>query len=267
MTGLSFKLYVRESAASAHECGRYWRGENFSEHLALCSEETVEPVFSQLLPRDGIIVEAGCGLGRWVIHFRSRGYRIIGLDNSLDALCRMKEFDGSLPVMAGDVLGLPLGDESVEAVMSLGVVEHFEEGPGELFREMHRVLTRDGLLFVSVPHNSRFRRLVTNNLIRVQNVLLRSIGYPMRFSEYRYTGAELRHMVARSGFEVISLEPEDFVGTRCMGLTDFPQLLGTRRRRWELNLLGRAVARFFRTVSFGTIAGGILCVAKKRPDS
>jgi SAM-dependent methyltransferase len=53
--------------------------------------------------------------------------------------------------MAADVLRLPLADNSVSAYLSMGVVEHFEEGPGQALREAARVLKAGGVALVSVP--------------------------------------------------------------------------------------------------------------------
>jgi SAM-dependent methyltransferase len=114
--------------------------------------------FSRCLPRDGVILEAGCGIGLVVRRLRVRGYNCIGLDYAFRSLMRSKTFCPELPLVGGDVLRLPYGDNSLAAIVSLGVVEHLREGPGAALKEMTRVLRRGGIACVSVPYENRLRR-------------------------------------------------------------------------------------------------------------
>ena len=52
--------------------GQSWAGESVDENVALCKYQTIEPFFLKHLPRNGKILEAGCGLGRWVIYLREK---------------------------------------------------------------------------------------------------------------------------------------------------------------------------------------------------
>jgi len=59
----------------------------------------------------------------------------------------------------GDVRDLPLEDESVDGYWSLGVIEHFYDGYGAILSEMHRIIKRDGYLFLTFPHMSKLRQI------------------------------------------------------------------------------------------------------------
>ena len=78
--------------------------------------------------RDGIILEGGCGLGRWIFHCRGT-HRILGLERSEPALRALKSYDRELRVVRGDVFQLPIQSESVDLYFSFGVLEHFQGGP------------------------------------------------------------------------------------------------------------------------------------------
>jgi len=49
---------------------------------------------------------------------------------------KAKEFDPDLPIVVGDVQNLDYPDSSFDAYISLGVVEHFEEGGPFLKQEV-----------------------------------------------------------------------------------------------------------------------------------
>ena len=106
------------------------------------------------------VLDAGCGEGVLVDEFASR-LAIEGLDQHYS----------SERVRAGSLMALPYADGSFDRALCLDVLEHltFEEQPKAL-EELHRVLTRDGQLLVSVPNlahlQSRVQFLLRGRLIR-----------------------------------------------------------------------------------------------------
>ena len=94
-------------------------------------------------------------MARWPIYLRQRGYRVFGLEWSHDA-CRDRE---GRPTPDWRCCGRtcarrPLAMRSVDAVLSLGVVEHEEAGPLEALREARRILKPGGILVLAVPYNN-----------------------------------------------------------------------------------------------------------------
>ena len=177
--------------------------------------------FMEYLPKDERIVEAGCGLGAWVIYLGDLGYDIVGIDNDAQVIGRLKEWRPSLNVSAGDIRGLPCETGSLGAVISLGVMEHFEEGCDEAMRETWRVLRPGGLFFFTVPLNNLFRKLVAHPLRGLYLRWRGAHGDSIHFAEYRYTPAEVERMLARHGFIAV---PDDM--GRFFGEGDVPWDLG-----------------------------------------
>jgi cyclopropane fatty-acyl-phospholipid synthase-like methyltransferase len=58
----------------------------------------IEALFLRHLPKGEKILEAGCGLGAWVIYLGERGYDIDGVDHDSRVIERLKEWRPSLPV-------------------------------------------------------------------------------------------------------------------------------------------------------------------------
>jgi SAM-dependent methyltransferase len=117
--------------------------------------------FHHWLPREGPILEAGCGRGLWVRRLEDWGFHCLGLDYAVATLQRSKALVPELPLLGGDVLQLPLADNSLAAYVSLGVLEHFEEGPQPALREAQRVLKHGGVACITVPYENYFRRQVS----------------------------------------------------------------------------------------------------------
>ena len=152
-----------------------WSARRIEEEVAACPRRRIARYFMEYLPKDEPILEAGCGLGAWVIYLGDRGYDIAGIDNDAQVIGRLKEWRPSLNVSAGDIRGLPCETGSLGAVISLGVMEHFEEGCDEAMRETWRVLRPGGLFFFTVPLNNLFRKLVAHPL---RGLYLRWRGFP-----------------------------------------------------------------------------------------
>ena len=103
-------------------------------------------VFRQLEAR--LIGNIGCGKGTHSIPLEQKGYRIVNIDRSMDALLLTKAFyeqHGINPLLVrADMMALPFRDDTLDGVMNFGVMEHFQniEPP---YAEMIRVLKPGGV--------------------------------------------------------------------------------------------------------------------------
>ena len=158
--------------------------------------EQVQRTFLKHLPREGIILEGGCGLGQYVNALRSRGYNCIGVDFSSKVVEMVKAIYPDMPIIVDDICRLS-GFEtgSVAAYISLGVMEHFQDGPHEALKEALRVLRRNGVLIISVPLAFRWRRLSVH-----------PEGTPLPdnacFYQYAFAPEEFRDLLINSGFRI-----------------------------------------------------------------
>ena len=148
----------------------------FDVHCSLIEEhEPLKDVLPRFLKAGDLVLEAGCGAGRWMAHLLRSGYRCVGVDYSAEVLLHIGRRYPYLVTAAGNVLGLPLQEGSFDAVLSSYVFEHFVDGPGGPLRESYRVLKPGGILVFIVPFNNLFRRLASNRFLDLA-VLLRRRG-------------------------------------------------------------------------------------------
>jgi SAM-dependent methyltransferase len=183
-----------------------------------CQAELIHDVLLAHLPKDGLIVDAGCGTAKWPIYLGRSGYRCIGAEISREACLAARAVDPAVRLVRADTRRAPLRTGSADAVLSLGVVEHDEAGPQESLRELRRILKPGGILILAVPFNNWFRRLLVNHLQSRVTRQRRRAGIALGFAEYRFSAAEVRRHLADAGFETVASYPNDLRPPKVMGL-------------------------------------------------
>jgi len=248
--------YLNLSQQHAH----MWSNRQIEDEVALCERRNLQDVFLKYLPKGERTIEAGCGLCAWLIKLDNLGYTIEGIDFDSKVISRVQEYNPKLQVFERDVTATGYDADTFGAYVSLGVVEHFEEGPEKALAEAYRILKPGGIMILTVPYNNFLRRLIYNRLRTIFVMLLRLKKKPIHFVEYRYNRQEIEKFVQKSHFSVVATGYDDFAApTESMGLyTDWPFLRSSGF--FMLNGLGKMIAaclpRFMHTC-------GIYIVAQK----
>lgn len=171
-------------------------------------------LLQRFLPTSGVILEAGCGLGPYLIKLRQLGYSVIGIDYQEECIKKIKNYSPHQPVCVADVRNIPFKDNSFTAYLSFGVIEHFAEGPQEVLDEAFHMLVADGRLILTVPHKNIFIRLKAPFNWASRNEFIRKLCNkpPKTFYYQRYFDIrELMEYVSESGFIVEQIIPHGHI--------------------------------------------------------
>ncbi len=144
-----------------------WKGGHYSlELLGPCNK--------------GRLLDAGCGSGKYAIPLQMRGFDVVGVDVSLDALRIACERSAGrkmdIPLLAANVYQLPFQDDSFDVVWCYGVLQHLMLEERELaVSEFWRILRQGGKLFLEVfgEEDMRFggREVETNTFSRENGIV------------------------------------------------------------------------------------------------
>jgi len=198
--------YYARSATQA-----FW-AEHWGGHTpaALARVAETSPLTALLLrhlpPAPAPVLEAGCGLGQYVVLLRGRGYRAVGADWAIDPLRACRAWAKDTPLAAMDLGQLAFAAGAFGACVSLGVVEHDADGPDRILAEANRVLAPGGTMLVSVPYVNVVRRLAAPR-IRHTNARVRAAGGT--FYQFAFSRREAVAAVERAGFHVLHATPYD----------------------------------------------------------
>ena len=113
-----------DSSATPDFWDSHWQKKILSQEVFL----GVKPTFvsritgKYLKPKDGVILEGGCGQATHVAALSYRGYQCIGIDNATQTISAIKKISPDLDVRLGDVRELPFENNNFIGYWSLGVI-------------------------------------------------------------------------------------------------------------------------------------------------
>ncbi len=156
-----------------------------------------------------LLVDVGCGWGRWTVAAASAGFRPIGLDVHIEALAAgirvSRQLDVRVDYVCSDADRLPFRSATVDFVFSYSVLQHLERSAVmRFFREVSRVLKPKGVCLVQLP-----------NVFGLHNMLQqakrgfregRSGTFEMRY----WSTKAIRQAVEMAGLKDMAIRPDGF---------------------------------------------------------
>ena len=148
------RLAYYRTAASADYWDEVWSREDTKQLYEKAQRGELgyyEDIFPKYLPKSGRIIEAGCGLGQFVIALQARGFQVEGVDFGTKTVEALNAKFPDLSIRWGDVTKLDVPDGYFQGYISLGVMEHREQGPEPFLAEANRMLSESGIALISIP--------------------------------------------------------------------------------------------------------------------
>ncbi len=134
---------------STHYDNKYYQDkEKVADHLVL--------TIADVLRKSGAkkVLEVGCGTGFVTNFLNHNGFDCFGCDISFFAASKSRQVNAS-------ALQLPFKTGSVDALISISMVEHLKyEETKEFLQEARRVLKNNGIIFLVTPNSKSVRSLI-----------------------------------------------------------------------------------------------------------
>jgi ubiquinone/menaquinone biosynthesis C-methylase UbiE len=127
--------------------------ESLKKHDKCVYEEFLE-ICMERISSSSLILECGCGVGRFASLFAQKGFNVVGVDiSSLFISEAIKRYSKqpSLKFFVEDVENMSFSSESFDEVCSVLFLEHAGNIENTI-REMHRVLKIGGDLIINMPN-------------------------------------------------------------------------------------------------------------------
>ncbi|MBN1157540.1 class I SAM-dependent methyltransferase [Candidatus Woesearchaeota archaeon] len=147
------------------------------------------------------VLDAGAGSGRDVAYFIEEGLDAVGIDISGEMIKTAKE-KVHVEIKKMDMRKIDLGDESFDGIWCCASLIHLpKKDVPVVLKEFHRVLKKDGIVYISVKEGEGERLTESHNLNKAQVFVA------------FYHVIELETMLRENNFEILNSSKEDVEGT------------------------------------------------------
>jgi ubiquinone/menaquinone biosynthesis C-methylase UbiE len=239
-----------------------WKGLTPESEIRMWDYYGLRQWILKYVPRYGKIVEAGCGLGRYVFYLSKLGLDIDGVDFSKQTITLLNNWKESNNFKANftvaDVSNLAYKDSSISGYISLGVIEHFVEGPHRPLREAYRVLRPGGMAIISTPSISShiFYQKIKKTIKNQIKKLIRYKLEPEKFFQYYYRPGKLFRFVENAGLKIVNYSGADLMYAFC-------EMGGFSGENIKEHCLAYKIANIFENTFLSTLGSQSITISVK----
>lgn len=179
-----------------------WKKKNLSydQLLQQVGARQITALIKNYFTKSDKVLEAGCGDGKFVFYFNSKGYNFTGLDyvdsviNKNQELARQAGLNENA-FQVGDVMDLSKYESQFDVYLSMGVIEHFKKKEQQLIiKNAYLCLKKGGKAVITVPNLLSpwtFTRFLT------------TLRYPNKRYQKNISRFKIKKMFVKEGFQTI----------------------------------------------------------------
>lgn len=214
----------------------------YDDHFAVPHRRAYDDLAWELivpmLPRaPATIVDAGCGVGRWVPRLLEMGHRVIAIEQAPGMVARARRFEplGRFELREASMEDVDLPIESADMILAMGSLQYVSR-PGPVVRRFETWLRPGGVVCILVDS---LLALVVELLRRGEETeaFERLGGRVARWSEagevaeyHLFDASALRRVLKRAGLEGVEVRGL-LVTASILGMEELTRRLATDRER------------------------------------
>ena len=162
-----------------YDNSKYWKEYYFKkfENHETSRENLFADIIARYAGKNSLVVDVGSGYGFLAKELSDHDYKlkveIVDFFEEMLVLAKKYLNNSEVKINHADILDLPFKNNSIDCISVMSVIEHFpyEEVDEDILPELHRVIKKNGYLFVHVPvktiHSQCarwFRKYILNDL-------------------------------------------------------------------------------------------------------
>lgn len=156
-----------------------------------------------------LLVDVGCGWGRWSIAGARAGFRAVGMDVHIDALAAAarvsRQLGARVDYLCADADHFPFKSGIVDVVFSYSVLQHLERSVVlRFFKEVCRVLKPGGLCLVQLPNKFGLYCMLQQAKRGFREA--RAGSFEMRY----WSRASIRRTINDAGLQDLTIQADGF---------------------------------------------------------
>jgi SAM-dependent methyltransferase len=241
-----------------------WDAADMEALLATCETDGIFPYIQKYMPAPSKVLESGCGAGRYVKYLADRGWDVIGLEWDQEAVDMIKAYWPEAKAVQGDSANSPFAENTFDGIISLGVIEHWIDGPSAPLHDIYRVLKPGAYAIVTAPCLNRVRRIkkalwwnefvnqseATKNWLRKGGIKPNRLDkkyiyfpYPTygEFFEYRFTTSQFKKAIKQEGLELVEHQPIAVIDGLYHELNPKGKLVTYENRQFVVSPMGKLI--------------------------
>ena len=200
----------------ANSYAQYLNPEEVDKHISIGYGKTI----AKLVGTRRILLDAGCGPGKYDVEIARRGCRVIAGDISLNMLKLLSSRLQNTPVQSVipcrfNAYSLPLLNQSIDAVMATSLL-HFVGEPPQVIGEIRRVLRPGGIFITNGPSDKSPSDDIVSEITHksrqyYSELLKKKGGKELKVFGWSWTSRQIRENLPKFFQECKVIESSDLI--------------------------------------------------------
>ena len=158
-----------------------------------------------LIENKGNLLDIGCGRGELLYVAKNHGWQVCGVDIS-PVFAKYAKERFNVDIKVGDIKRLDFRPESFDVITLTAVLDHVYDPKG-LVLELHRILKKNGIIFIEVMNNESILYKLGDLYYRLKGQKTTTNLSPTfpSFQVYGFSARTMSRLLQMAGFRILDI--------------------------------------------------------------